>query len=295
MKIGIAGIGKMGAAIATRLAGLGHAVTIWNRTAAKAQALTAIGAKVASTPRELAQGAEVIISILTNAAAIDAAFDSRDGMLAADIKGKLFIEMSTVRPVTAQALAAKIAAQGAAMIDCPVGGTVGPARDGKLIGFAGGSAADVARARPVLDQICRRVEHVGPVGSGASMKLAINLPLLVYWQALGEALLLCKPLGLDPARVMDIIGDTSGAPTVLKHRGGAIAAALAGKDTGAITFDIDSIRKDLQTMIEEAQALGGTLPVTARALECFDQASREGFGKGDATLLPVRWANKFAR
>jgi 3-hydroxyisobutyrate dehydrogenase len=290
LKIGIVGIGKMGSAIATRLAGLGHEVHVWNRTAEKARALAAAGARVAATPGELAGQAEIVISILTNAAAIDAAYHGKDGLLAGDVAGKLFIEMSTVRPQTEQALAAKVKARGAALIDCPVGGSVGPARDGKLFGFAGGDATDIARAKPLLDQMCRRVEHVGPVGAGASMKLAINLPLLVYWQALGEALLLCKPLGLDPARMLDIFADTSGAPNVLKVRGPVIAAALAGKDTGVITFDIDSLRKDLQTMIEEATALGGTLPVTARALECFDAASREGLGKGDATLLPVRWS-----
>ena len=295
MKIGIVGTGKMGSAIAARLIGHKHEVTVWNRTAAKAQSLASSGAKVAATPRELAGSVEIVISILTNAQAIHAAYDGQDGLLAGDIKGKLFIEMSTVRPGTEKALGAKIDAQGAALIDCPVGGTVGPARDGKLLGFVGGSAADVARARPVLDQMCRRVEHVGPLGAGASMKLAINLPLLVYWQALGEALVLCKPLGLDPARIMDIFADTSGGPNVLKVRGPAIARALQGQDTGAITFDIDSIRKDLQTMIEEAQALGGTLPVAARALECFDEASRDGLGKGDATLLPVRWLKKSAR
>ena len=292
LKIGIVGIGKMGSAIATRLAGVGHEVHAWNRTAEKARALAAAGVIVAATPRELAGNVDTIISILTNATAIDAAYDGQNGLLAGRIAGKLFIEMSTVRPVTEQALAAKVKAKGAALIDCPVGGTVGPARDGKLFGFAGGDAADVARAKPLLDQMCRRVEHVGPVGSGASMKLAINLPLLVYWQALGEALLLCKPLGLDPARIMDIFADTSGGPNVLKVRGPAIARALQGQDTGAITFDIDSIRKDLQTMIEEAQALGGTLPVAARALECFDEASRDGLGKGDATLLPARWVKQ---
>jgi 3-hydroxyisobutyrate dehydrogenase len=295
LKIGIVGMGKMGSTLAARLAGLGHQITVWNRTTAKAQALAAAGAKIAATPRELASGVDIVISILTNAAAIDAAYSGKDGLLAGDIKDKLFIEMSTVRPGTEKSLAAKIDAQGAALIDCPVGGSVGPARDGKLLGFVGGAASDVARAKPLLDQMCRRVEHVGPVGSGASMKLAINLPLLVYWQALGEALVLCKPLGLDPARIMDIFADTSGGPNVLKVRGPAIAKALQGQDTGAITFDIDSIRKDLQTMIEEAQALGGTLPVTARALECFDEASREGLGKGDATLLPVRWTKKSAR
>lgn len=295
MKVGIVGIGKMGSALAVRLAQLGHEVTVWNRTPAKTQAAVQAGARAVSTPRELASAVDVVISILTNAEAIYAAYDGRDGLLAGDVAGKLFIEMSTVRPATEKALAAKISAQNARMIDCPVGGTVGPARDGKLLGFVGGTAEDVARAKPLLDQMCRRVEHVGPVGAGASMKLAINLPLLVYWQALGEALTLTKPLGLDPARVMDIFADTSGGPNVLKVRGGAIAKALKGQDTGPITFDIDSIRKDLQTMIEEAKSLGGDLPLTARALECFDEASREGLGKGDATLLPVRWTKKSAR
>jgi len=288
VKIGVVGIGKMGGAIATRLLGLGHEVVVWNRSAEKAKAVS--GAKVAATPRELASDVETIISILTNAAAIDVAYEGADGLLKGDIKGKLFIEMSTVRPQTEKQLAAKARALGAAFIDCPVGGTVGPAREGKLLGFVGGDADDVARARPLLEQMCRRVEHVGPVGSGASMKLAINLPLLVYWQALGEALLLCKPLGLDPARLMNIFADTSGGPNVLKVRGPSIAAALNGGDSGPVTFDVDSIRKDLQTMIEEAQGLGGTLPVTARALECFDQASRDGLGKSDAAVLPVRWS-----
>ncbi len=293
MKIGVVGIGKMGAAIATRLLGLGHEVVVWNRSAEKAKAVS--GAKVAATPRELASDVETIISILTNAAAIDAAYEGADGLLKGDIQGKLFIEMSTVRPQTEKQLAAKARALGAAFIDCPVGGTVGPAREGKLLGFVGGDADDVARARPLLEQMCRRVEHVGPVGSGASMKLAINLPLLVYWQALGEALLLCKPLGLDPARLMNIFADTSGGPNVLKVRGPSIAAALNGGDSGPVTFDVDSIRKDLQTMIEEAQGLGGTLPVTARALECFDQASRDGLGKSDAAVLPVRWSTAAKR
>ena len=88
---------------------------------------------------------------------------------------------------------------------------MGPARDGKLFGLVGGDDADVARLRPVLDQLCRRVEHVGPVGSGARLKLAINLPLLVYWQSLGEALALCKPLNLPPERLVDIMADTSRA------------------------------------------------------------------------------------
>ena len=289
MKIGIAGTGRMGAAIAGRLFGLGHEVTVWNRTPEKTRVLEAAGASVAATPRELASSVEIVVTILTDAAAIDATYHGGEGLLAGDVGGKLFIEMSTVRPETPVALLARVKAAGAAMIDCPVGGSVGPAKEGKLFGFVGGEAGDVARARPILDQLCRRVEHVGPVGAGASMKLAINLPLLVYWQALGEALSLCAPLGIDPERLIDILADTSGGPNMLKTRGPAIAATLRGKETSPVTVDIETMRKDLRTMVEEARSMGRTLPLTSCALERFDEAVRDGWGARDVTMFPARF------
>jgi len=289
VKIGLAGTGRMGSAMALRLMGLGHELTVWNRTAEKTKPLAAAGARVASTPAAVSSASDIIITILTNDAAIDDTYHGSNGLLSGNVAGKLFVEMSTVRPEVECALAEKVHAKGASLIDCPVGGTVGPAQSGKLFGFAGGDDADVGRARPVLEQLCRRVEHVGPVGAGARMKLAINLPLLVFWQALGEALALCKPLNLDPARLMDIFADTAGGPNLLRMRGAAIADALSGKDIGPATFDVDSIRKDLRTMIEEAQALGYASPVAERALQCFDEASREGFARADGAMLPVRW------
>jgi 3-hydroxyisobutyrate dehydrogenase len=292
LKIGIAGTGRMGAAVAGRLLSQGHEVTVWNRTREKTDALAAAGAAVAATAAELATRSELVITFLTDAAAIEAMYHGSGGLLAGDVAGKLFIDMSTVRPETEVALAAKVRVKGAAFVECPVGGTVGPAKEGRLLGFAGGEAADVARARPVLDQLCRRVEHVGVVGAGASMKLAINLPLLVYWQALAEALSLCAPLGLDPARLMDILADTSGAPNMLKVRGASIAATLQGKETSPVTVDIDTVRKDLRTMVEEAGSRSRTLPLTARALECFDEAVKDGWGARDVTMLPVRWLGK---
>jgi 3-hydroxyisobutyrate dehydrogenase len=287
VNVGIAGTGRMGAAIATRLLGQGHAVAVWNRTPAKLAPLLAAGAKAADTPAALAASSEAIITILTDAAAIDATYG---GLLSGDVKGKLFIEMSTVLPETEQALAEKVRAKGAAIVECPVGGTTGPARDGKLFGFAGATDADFARAKPLLEQLCRRIEHVGPAGAGARMKLAINLPLLVYWQAFGEALALVQPLKLDPKRVIDIFADTSGGTNVLKARGSVVAAALEGKDTGPAGFDIDSMRKDLRTMIAAGEALGVDMPVTARALETFEQAVAAGFGKRDGTTWPAQWA-----
>ena len=292
MKLGVVGMGRMGAAIANRLSGLGHEVTVWNRTANKARALAAAGAKAASTPAELAGQSEFIISILSNAEAIEQAYHGAQGLLSGDVRGKVFIEMSTVRPQTERALAEKVVSKGAALIECPVGGTVGPAREGKLFGFVGGSAADVTRAKPLLEQMCRRIEHVGPVGAGASMKLAINLPLIVFWQSFGEALSLCEHLGLDPARLIGIFADTSGAPNMLKGRGPMMAAALQGKDTGPITFDVDGVRKDLRNMIDEAASRGATLPVASCTLDCFDEAAREGLGASDAVTLPVRWARR---
>jgi 3-hydroxyisobutyrate dehydrogenase len=285
----------MGAALALRLLGLGRALTVWNRTPAKTAALAAVGATVAASARELASTSDLVITMLSDAPAIDAAYHGASGLLAGEVQGKLFVDMSTVRPEVERALAARVRARGAALIDCPVGGTVGPAKEGKLFGFVGGDADDVARAKPVLDQLCRRVEHVGAVGAGASVKLAINLPLLVYYQALGEALSLCDSLKLDPARLVDIFADTSGGPNMLKVRGAAIVAALRGQVTSPVTFDVDLIRKDLRAMLEEGSGLGIDLPLTARALECYDAAARDGLGTSDATMLPAHWLSAGGR
>ncbi len=278
-------MGRMGTEMAGRLLKQGHEVTVWNRTAAKTKLLADAGAKVAATPAELATRSELILTILTDAAAINAIYLGKDGLLEGAVSGKLFVEMSTVRPEVERNLAKSINAKGAFLIDCPVGGTTGPARDGKLLGFVGGADTHFARAKPVLDQLCRRVEHCGAIGAGASMKLAINLPLAVYWQAFGEALALCKPLGLEPSKLIEIFTETSGGPNVLKSRGASLAAALGGIAPDPVTFDIDSIRKDLRTMLEEGRSLGRELPLTAKALECFDQASRNGLGAADAVMM----------
>lgn len=292
MKIGIAGTGRMGAAMTLRLMDVGHELTVWNRTPGKTNALAAAGAAIAESPAALASGAEVIITMLTDEKAIEAMYRGPQGLLAGAARGKLFIEMSTVRPGVEIALADGVRQKGGALVDCPVGGTVGPARDGRLFGFVGGADADVARARPVLEQLCRRLEHVGPVGAGARMKLAINLPLMVYWQAFGEALALCAPLKLDPDRLISIFTETSGGPNVLKARGPAVAAGLRGQDSGPVTFDVDLICKDLRAMIAEGRALGIDLPVSQRSLECFEEAAEEGMGPRDGALLPARFAKR---
>jgi 3-hydroxyisobutyrate dehydrogenase len=289
MRIGVAGVGRMGGAIAARLIEVGHDVTVWNRTPDKVRRLAEAGAKAAGTPAELAAGVEAVVTILTNPDAQTAVYERPEGLLAADASGKLFIDMSTVQPHDEVALAGKVRARGGAFVECPVGGTVGPARQGKLLGVAGATTEDFHRARPLLDQMCRRVELVGPVGAGASLKLALNLPLLVYYQALAEAYVLCRHLELDNAWLMEFLSETSGGPNMLKTRGPAIAAALDGKDPGVANFDIDLVCKDLATMLAEAKARGGALPLTEQALAIYAEAVKDGWGARDGAWLPAYW------
>ena len=294
MQIGIAGLGRMGAAIAARLIEVGHRLTVWNRAPEKAKPLEAAGAALARSPGELAEKVDTVVTILTDAAAIEAVYAGASGLLSGSVAGKLFIDMSTVRPQTEVDLAGRVRAKGAGFVECPVGGTVGPARQGKLIGLMGAEDGDAARARPILEQLCRRLEHVGPVGNGALMKLAINLPLLVYWQALGEALALSRSVGIDPSRLMDLFADTSGGTNVIKMRGPAVATMLKGGDPGPVGFPIDGGLKDLRTMLAEGKARGLELPLVERTLACFERASRDGWGGRDAASMPVYWTRRAA-
>jgi 3-hydroxyisobutyrate dehydrogenase len=292
MKIGVCGTGRMGSAIAQRLMSVGHEVGVWNRNSAKTKPLVDAGAKLFASPAELVEGCEVTIVMLLNDAAIEAIYRTPNGILKAKLAGKLVIDMSTVRPNTMKSLGAAVLQQGAAFVECPVGGTVGPAKEGKLLGLVGGTKADVARAMPILQQLCRRTEHVGELGSGSMMKLAVNLPLLVYWQALGEALTICKPLNLPADRLIDILSDTSGTPTAMRGRGPAIAKVLGGAPLGETAFGLNAAKKDLACAVQFGVSIHAELPVTASALACYEEAEAAGLGDADATAVSTRWAQR---
>jgi 3-hydroxyisobutyrate dehydrogenase len=295
MHIGIAGTGKMGTAIGKRLLANGHRLTVWNRTPERARELIELGAARVDSPRELADRVEAVITMLTDELALDQVYFGAAGLLSGPVANQLMIDMSTVSPAKQQEIGARAQAAGATYVECPVGGSVGPAQEGKLLGFAGGTAENLARARPLLEQLCRRVEHVGALGAGATMKLAINLPLMVYWQTLGEALSLVQGLGLEPERVIDILSDTSGAPNMLKIRGPMIAQALAGQPNQKVTVNISTMRKDLRAMLDQAAHQHYQLPLTALALQCFDRAADKGLDSADCTQLPVWWLGEGGR
>lgn len=292
MHIGIAGIGKMGSNIGARLMEVGHKLTVWNRSADKTKPLADAGASVAKTAADLASAVEVVITIVTNADALDAVYSGPQGLLAGDVKGKLFIEMSTVPPEVQVALAEKVRAKGAAYVECPVGGSVIPARAGKLMGLMGAEPADAARARPILDQMCRRVQHAGPVGNGAVLKLAVNLPLMIYWQALGEQLAMCKPLNIDPVELLDFLSETSGAANVLKQRMPGIASRLKNEPSDIATFNLDGGIKDVTAMLAQAKSRGLELPLLQQALACYQEARRTMPGNDEVSNVAAYWPNR---
>jgi 3-hydroxyisobutyrate dehydrogenase len=156
----------------------------------------------------------------------------------------------------------------------------------------GAEPADAARARPLLEQMCRRVMHAGPVGSGALLKLAVNLPLMVYWQALGEQLSLCKTLTIDPAELLDFLAETSGAATVLKQRMPGIVAKLKQVPSSQRTFSLDGGIKDVKQMLAEGQKRGLDLPLLKQTLACYEEAHRHVGGKEEVSNVSVYWTNR---
>ena len=292
MHIGIAGIGNMGSNIGARLMEVGHTLTVWNRTTEKTKPLAEAGAAVAKTPADLTGAVDVVISLLIDTAAIDAVYHGPQGLLSGGAKGKLFIEMSTVTPEAQAALADKVRGKNAAFVECPVSGSVIPARAGKLLGLMGAEPADAARARPLLEQMCRRVMHAGPVGSGALLKLAVNLPLMIYWQALGEQLSLCKTLTIDPAELLDFLAETSGAATVLKQRMPGIVAKLEKVPSSQRTFTLDGGIKDVKQMLAEGEKRGLELPLLKQTLACYEEAKRTVGGSEEVSNVSVYWAGR---
>lgn len=286
--IGFLGLGKMGAVMAPRFIDAGFELTVWNRSAEKARPLADAGAAVASSPADVAAAADVIISILRDDAAAENVFRGRDGLLSVDVAGKLFIEMSTLRPATARSLAERCEQQGAAFIDAPVSGTVAPAKDGKLMALVGGAEADVERARPILDVLTRRIVHAGPVGQGDMLKLVLNLPLAVYWQSLAEATALGAAGGLELATMLDAMADSGAATKVLP-----LKAPLIIEGSDYVAFDIATMEKDARSIVETGAAFGVPMPTTSAALATYAAANAEGLGAADAVAIVRRLCDEF--
>ena len=281
MIIGLVGLGRMGSAMSGRLRGQGFAMVGWDHDAAKTRAAAADGLELGANAQAVAAAADIVISIITEDNGVRGLFTGPAGFLAADVAGKLFIEMSTLQPMTGRALAPLVEAKGARLIEAPVLGTIPSVRDGKLLALAGGRPEDVERARVVLDKLTRRIVHMGPNGAGCAMKLAVNLGLAGYIQALAESLALGQQQGLTLDQMLDVLKE---APTANAWLNGKIGL-LKGEEA-PITIDIQTLRKDVMSAVATGTLSGVGMPLSAGTLASLSAAVAHGWGAGDIGELP---------
>jgi 3-hydroxyisobutyrate dehydrogenase-like beta-hydroxyacid dehydrogenase len=287
VKLGFAGIGRMGEPIALRLLGAGFRVTVWNRSREKLSKVLAAGAVAAKDLPQLAADSDAIFTMVTDDAAVDEVYRGSSGLLSfPDVRGKLFADMSTVLPTTVKSIAASVRERGAAFIDAPVAGTVQPAREGRLLVFAGGHPADIEKLKPAFDAIARRVEYLGPVGSGAAMKLIHNALLTTYWSGLAEASEMGIRYGLDFKRMLDVIVESPAALAALAVK----MPALLGS-TPEVGFNIANVKKDLRTITSFAEDLGVAAPIVHAVQQAFENAVKDGLGLEDVAAIVKRAAS----
>jgi 3-hydroxyisobutyrate dehydrogenase len=279
-RIGFIGLGRMGQAMCGRLLAAGFPLTVHNRTHSRAAALLEQGAVWASTPAEVAQRSDIVLTILTDDRAVERVYTGEHGLLAGDVAGKLFVEMSTIRTATITSLGRTVAQHGVRLLDAPVSGTVEPARRGELMALIGGAAEDLERVRPVLEQLCRRIVHLGGPGAGTTMKLVLNMPMAVFWAALAEALAIGTQHGLALDQMLDVFLDSPVALPALR-----LKAPLLLGTPHEVAFDVTGVRKDLLAMIATGQDVGVPMPAAAAALGHFAAATAAGYGERDLAFL----------
>ena len=252
MKVAVVGTGRMGSAMARAIARGGAEVILNNRSPGPARELAAeIGARLASTPAEAASEADVAITMLADGRAVHDVWGSADGLLAGARAGSVLVDMSTVAPDTLAPFAAATAEREVGLLDAPVSGSVTLAEAGQLTVMAGGSSADLERARPALELVAQRVTHVGPLGSGAALKLAVNALIFALNNAVAEALVLAERAGIDRALAYEVFASSAaGAPFIGYKRD-----AFVAPDDAVAAFSLDLASKDLRLILELADRL----------------------------------------
>ena len=277
MKIGLIGLGRMGRAIQVRLTNSGFDVVGWDRDAAAMQPAAERGMTIAAHPRAVADAANgTVISIITEDSGVRSIFRGKDGFLTGDVRGMLFIEMSTLQPMTGRELAPVVEAAGARLIDSPVLGTIPSARDGKLFAMLGGRPEDIEHARPVLEKLTRKIVHMGPNGAGYAMKLAANLGLAAFIQATGESLALGQREGLSLPQMLDVLSESAQAKNWVALKRGQLLG-----EPDDMTLDIRTLRKDLMSVVATGATEGAGLPLSASVLASLSAAVAAGWGAED--------------
>jgi len=290
--VAIVGTGRMGSAMARSLARAGHDVVVQNRTRSSCEALAGeIRARVVDTPAQAAAAADVAITMLADDTAVRSVFTGPDGLVEGAHEGGVLIDMSTVLPDTIRSLAEAVRATGSGILDAPVSGSVSLAEAGSLTLMVGGEAADLERARPVLESLAKTIFHLGPLGAGAGMKLAVNAVICGLNGALAEGLVLAEAAGVDRAVAYDVIAaGAAGAPYLGYKR-----AQFVDPETAPVAFTLALTEKDLRLITQTAEALGQPLPQTAVNLELIRAASTEGRAGRDFAAVADELRSRRAR
>ena len=284
MNVAFLGLGIMGSRMAANLVRAGHELTVWNRTAEKAEAFgQEHGARVAATPREAAAEAEVVITMVVDAPQVATVLLAEDGAAHGAPDGALLVDMSTIGRSQTLDIAEQLARLGKRFVDAPVTGSSPKAEAGTLTIMAGGGAADVDRARPLFEAMGELVVHAGGVGQGQMAKVINNSVAAANTVALGEALLVGKATGVDLDALVQIMGAGSGGSAML-----ALKAGPMREHDWTTLFKLEHMLKDVRLCLEEGQAAGVPFPAAATAREVLTAAMGRDLGDADfAALLEV--------
>jgi 3-hydroxyisobutyrate dehydrogenase len=277
MRVAFLGLGMMGARQAAVLARAGFELTVYNRSASKAEAFVGEHpARAAATPRQAAAGTDAVITMVVDGPQVRELLLGPDGAVAGAPPGTLFCDMSTIAPADARALAAELAGQGHAFIDAPVSGSLPKAETGTLTIMAGGSDADIARARPLLDAMGEVILHVGPVGHGQLVKVLTNAVGAVNCATLAQAMVVGARAGVDVEALLAAMGNSAGASLMVGLKGEPMR-------THAYTpwFRLSHMLKDVDFALDEARTAAAPFPLAALAGELYSAAMARGLGDED--------------
>ncbi|HTW67365.1 MAG TPA: NAD(P)-dependent oxidoreductase [Bryobacteraceae bacterium] len=278
--LGFVGLGVMGSRMVNRLLDKGHAVTGYNRTRAKAQWLIDRGMKWADSPRAVTAAADITLSMVTNSSALQQIADGENGIIAGLAAGKIWIDMSTVAPETAKALASRVREKGADLLDAPVSGSVITLEQGKLSVMVGGRMESFEHVKPILLDLGPKVTHVGDNGQALVMKIATNLNLTAQMLGFSEAVLLAEKNGIARETAVDVLTHSAIASPMIQYRGPFVL-----KMPDEAWFNVNMMQKDLLLALELGRKADVPLPTTSLANEFLTAARAMGFVEQDFAVV----------
>jgi 3-hydroxyisobutyrate dehydrogenase len=282
--VGFIGLGLMGRPMAANLLKAGYEVTVWNRTASRADDLVAQGAKRAATTREVAAASEVVFTIVSDPPALESVLWGNDGVFAGLKRGSVLVDSSTVSPALERRAAAAAAAQGAEFLEAPVTGGTWGAEKGELVFMVGGEAATLKRVEPVLGVMGKKWFHLGPHGAGQTVKLAMNLLLALEVEAFAEALALVTRAGLAGEKLFEVMQTSMGRSGLLDIKG-----PMMLKREYKPSFPLRLMHKDMGLALDLANQLGVPLPSAASTREVLSAVKGATKEDVDFSALASFW------